>query len=527
VKSEPQSSPQLSEKELEKRCSEGLCYRCGGSDHISRNCPEGKSVNHTGNKPPGKTSFSVELGTIGEASESSPEVLDSLPLGVIEFAKDASDCHCSHDFVECQRKPKVDEPDGHDFIWRRKVEVPEPGWVDHGPVPRDFIGDCFGMFAKHVLTNCQPYPGDEHYDSLYVEHFTLIPYAKHYQIIDAHTAFHVNVPRWLLERTRFDLGQWYATRRARAVGLRSAKTHNHYPFGDPVSFIGSQLLEDGIESRYPCVDPLYNPEGRFNLYPSDNNPEEYIVDDAKLALQLPIPKKLLWDVTFDLISWYCLQLEDSGLYNSLYLAKSLEIYEDELAHLEVNRPLPEGGLSAQNEPDLLVSALGLAEDLFEEDLENEASESSLGEPPGLQPISDTEYEPSEVDYHSESELRDPPELQSVSDTEYELSEMGDPPEASQDDLDSSQPSQNDLQSFFERDLSLELVEIQGRLGDMGDTYSMQIKSILNRCQPFPGDEEDGWATLEPVDGPRFIVTKYEQCGLRMYIRKRPPSSGCL
>ena len=348
-------------------------------------------------------------------------------------------------------------------------------------------------------------------DNKYIDSVCLHSQQGHY-----HHPFRVNVPRWLLERTRFDLGQWYATWRARAVGLHSAKTHNHYPFGDPVSFIGSQLLEDGIESRYPCVDPLYDLEGRFNLYPSDNNPEEYIVDDAELALQLPIPKKLLWDVTFDFISWYCLQLEDSGLYNSLYLAKSLEIYEDELAHLEVNRPLPEGGLSAQNEPDLLVSALGLAEDLFEEDLENEASESSLGEPPGLQPISDTEYEPSEVDYHSESELRDPPELQSVSDTEYELSEMGDPPEASQDDLDSSQPSQNDLQSFFERDLSLELVEIQGRLGDMGDTYSMQIKSILNRCQPFPGDEEDGWATLEPVDGPRFIVTKYEQCGLGMY-----------
>jgi len=360
----------LSEKELEKRRSEGLCYHCGGSDHISRNCPKGKSVNHTGNKPPGKTSFSVELGAIGEASESSPEVLDSLPLGAIKFTEDTSVCQC--------RKLKVHEPDYHDFVGCYRLSVHEPDWINQGPVPRDFIGDCFGMFAKHVLTDCQPYPGDEHYDSFYVERFTLIPYAKHYQIIDAHTAFRVNVPRWLLERTRFDLGQWYATWRARAVGLRSAKTHNHYPFGDPVSFIGSQLLEDGIESRYPCVDPLYDPEGRFNLYPSDNNPEEYIVDDAELALQLPIPKKLLWDVTFDLISWYCLQLEGSGLYNSLYLAKSLEIYEDELAHLEVNRPLPEGGLSAQNEPDLLVSALGLAEDLFEEDLENEASESSLG-----------------------------------------------------------------------------------------------------------------------------------------------------
>jgi hypothetical protein len=200
----------------------------------------------------------------------------------------------------------------------------------------------------------------------------------------------------------------------------------------------------------------------------------------------------------------------------LYLAKSLEIYEDELAHLEVNEPLSDDVLSAQTEPDLLVSAMHLTEDLFEEDFDEEHSESSLGDPPGLQPVSDTEYGPSEVEYLSESELGDQPDLQSVSDTEYELSEMGDPPERSQDDLDSIQSSQYDLQSFFERDLSLEPVEIQGRLGDMGDVYSMQIKSILNRCQPFPGDEEDGWATREPVDGPRFIVTRYEQCGLWMH-----------
>jgi len=335
VKSEPQSTPQLSEKELEKRRSEGLCYHCGGSDYISRNCPEGKSVNHTGNKPPGKTSFSVELGAIGKASESSPEVLD----------------------------------------------------------------------------------------------------------------------------------------------------------------------------------PSADPEGRFNMYPSDDNSEGYVVDDAELDLQSPIPKKFLFDPTFDLISWYCYQLEKSGLYNSLYLAKSLEIYEDELAHLKVNNTLPNVDLSAQDEPDLLVSAMDLTEDLFEEDFENLTSGSKLGDPPELQALTDSDSEFSEVDYHSESELGEPPDLQVVSDSEYEPSEMGNPPERSQEELGSSQSSQNDLRSHFERDLSLEPVEIQGRLGDMGDAYSMQIKAVLNRCQPYPGDIEDGWATLEPVDGLRFIVTRYEECGI--------------
>jgi hypothetical protein len=508
VKSEPRSTPQLSDKELEKRRSEGLCYRCGGPDHMSRNCPEGKSVNHTGNKPPGKTSFSVELGAIGEASESSPEVLDSLPLGAIEFTEGTSVCQC--------RKLKVHEPDYHDFVGCRRLSVHVPDWINQGPVPRNFIGDCYTMMASHVLNECQPYPGDERYDSFYMSRFSLIPYRKHYQILDSHAGFRVNIPRSLLEKSQFNLGSWYAKRRAKALGMCYPGPVNHYSFGNPISLIGSQLLEDGIESRYPSIDPLADPEGRFNMYPSDDNSEDYVVDDAELNLQSLIPKKLLFDPTFDLISWYCCQLEKSGLYNSLYLAKSLEIYEDELAHLEINKPLPDDKLSAQDEPDLLVSAMDLTEDLFEEYIEDETSESLLGDPPELQPVSDTEYEPSEVDELAENMQDDPPDLQPFSDSEYELSEMEDAPEQSQGGLSSAQSSHNDWQSFLDRDLSLEPVEIQGRLGDMTDVYSLQIKSILNRCQPYPGDVEDGWETLEPVDGPRFIVTRYEQCGLGMH-----------
>ena len=509
VKSEPRSTPQISEKEREKRRAEGLCYGCGGSDHISRNCPDSKSVTHTGNKPPGKTSFSMELGAIGEVSD--PEVLDSLPLGAIDFMDDSLDVSCccamtaTHVLKECRS-----------YLGDRKDSPDVPDWIDQGPAPRSFIGDCYAMMASHVLSECQPYPGDDRYDPFYMSRFSLIPYRKHYQIIDYHTDFRVNVLRTFLERYQFDLGGWYSKRRVKALNICYDGPKYHYPFGDPISLIGSRLLEDGIESRYPSIDPLADPEGRFNMYPSDDNLENYVVDDAELNLQSPIPKKSLFDPTFDLISWYCCQLEKSGLYNSLYLAKSLKIYEDELAHLEINKPLPDIDLSAQTEPDLLVLAMDITEDLFEEELEGEASESSLGDPPELQPVSDSDSEFSEVDYHSESELGEPPELQEVSDSEYEPSETGDRPERSQDDLDSIQSSQNDLGSFFKRDLSLEPVEIQGRLGDMGDIYSLQIKAILNHCQPYPGDLEDGWATLEPVDGPRFIVTRYEQCGLGMH-----------
>jgi hypothetical protein len=227
------------------------------------------------------------------------------------------------------------------------------------------------MMATQVLYDCQPYPGDERNDSFDSNRFTLIPYAKHYQILDSHAGFRVNVSRSLLEKSRFDLGSWYSKRRAKALGLRYPGPTIREAFGDPISFIGSQLLEDGIESSYPCIDPLADPEGRFNLYPSDENPLEYIVDDAELNLQLPIPKKSLLNPTFNLVAWYCCQLEESGLYNSLYLAKSLEIFNDDLACLEINVPIPGVDLGAQNEPDILVSAIDLAEDLFEEELEQE------------------------------------------------------------------------------------------------------------------------------------------------------------
>ena len=506
MKSEPQHTPQLSKKELEKRHSEGLCYHCGGPDHISQNCPEGKSVTHMGNKPPRKTLFSVKLGAIGEVSESSPEVLDSLPLGAIEFAEGTSDCHCSHDLVECQHKLRVDKPDGHNFIWHQKPRFCEPDWINQGPAPRKFIGDCYGMMATHVLYECQPYLGDELNDPYDVNHFTLIPYAKHYQILDSHAGFHVNVPCTLLENPQFDLGSWYSKRRVKALSLCYPGPVYHYLFGDPISYIGSKLLEDEIESSYPCIDPLPDPEGRFNLYPLHDNLLEYIVDDAELSLQLPVPKDSLLNPTFDLVSWYCDQLENCGLYNSMYLTKSLEIFEDKLAHLDINKPIPGVNLDAQDKPDILISAINLAEDLFEEGLKGSEAESVLGDPPELQAVSDSDSEFSEVDYPTDSQQDDPLDLQSVSDSESEFSEVGDAPDQSQEDLDLSGSSPEEWQSHFERDLSLEPVEVQGRFGDMSDVYSVQIKSILTHCQPFPGDMKDGWATQEPVDGPCFVVT---------------------
>jgi hypothetical protein len=55
----------------------------------------------------------------------------------------------------------------------------------------------------------------------------------------------------------------------------------------------------------------------------------------------------------------------------LYLAKSLEIFNDELAHLEVNSLSSKVEPEAPDSPEMFVSAVDFTEDLFEEQLEEE------------------------------------------------------------------------------------------------------------------------------------------------------------
>ena len=95
------------------------------------------------------------------------------------------------------------------------------------------------MMASHVLGECQFYPGDDRYNSFYMSRFSLIPYRKHYQIIDYHTDFRVNIPCTLLERYQFYLGGWYSKQRAKALNIHYDGPKYHYPFGDPISLIGS------------------------------------------------------------------------------------------------------------------------------------------------------------------------------------------------------------------------------------------------------------------------------------------------
>ena len=89
---------------------------------MARNCPQGNKVRSNTGKPPGTSNFNVEF-------EDDIEVLDSLPLGMVEL--------------------KVT------YNWRADY----PDWDQLGARTRPELEDCYAMMAEYILTIQQPYPG--------------------------------------------------------------------------------------------------------------------------------------------------------------------------------------------------------------------------------------------------------------------------------------------------------------------------------------------------------------------------------
>ncbi|KAF8875585.1 hypothetical protein BD779DRAFT_1476020 [Infundibulicybe gibba] len=54
-------APPLGEKEREELLAAGKCFRCKESGHMARNCPKANTMSAKGNKPPGLTSFNMDI----------------------------------------------------------------------------------------------------------------------------------------------------------------------------------------------------------------------------------------------------------------------------------------------------------------------------------------------------------------------------------------------------------------------------------------------------------------------------------
>jgi hypothetical protein len=247
----------------------------------------------SGSKPPGKAAFSIEP-VFDEGN--GIEVLDSLPLGSVMYETTESvlpACYCP-----------LEEWRGH-YLY----------WCDPLIHARNEIGDCYAMVADAILTLDQPYPGDEYFstDSLRPEIRFNVTYQEdlhEYWIQDRLVDVQVSVSRTLLERPKFDISKWYATRRMRALNLAmDSKPADHcYAMGHTVNLVAAKLLTDGIFSSYPCTNPELDPRDRFVIYPLKPGRDEYTISDADLESFVRVPKSLLEEPTFDLVGWYRQQL---------------------------------------------------------------------------------------------------------------------------------------------------------------------------------------------------------------------------
>ncbi|KIM44099.1 hypothetical protein M413DRAFT_67819, partial [Hebeloma cylindrosporum] len=179
----------LSDKEKAARLADGRCFRCNKPGHTGRNCPDGHSVKHTGNKPPGVANFNMEfMGEHSSSDSNSAEVLDSLPLGHVTYENfEDSDLSDSPDI--CQRS--------------------RPAWmISSDSKPRRHIGDARAMVAEYILNEVQPFPGDDRFPQPHFENE--FPDDDMYTVNDYSRGITASIHIARLRHDTFSIGKWYA-----------------------------------------------------------------------------------------------------------------------------------------------------------------------------------------------------------------------------------------------------------------------------------------------------------------------------
>ena len=181
----------------------GKCFGCGESGHLSQNCPTGNVVKFVGNKPPGVPSYSMEMDLLEEDSRD-VKLLSSMPVGMILF----TDAQMSNTIFNlndwCSTYP----------IWQRPDIA-----------ARRYIGDCYALTAEYQLTLQQPYPGDDSWANSEVmpdDRFKVArsrKYPELFYITDKLTNFKIPISIKYLSNPKFNLSQWYAKWRVKALGL--------------------------------------------------------------------------------------------------------------------------------------------------------------------------------------------------------------------------------------------------------------------------------------------------------------------
>ncbi|KAF8831165.1 hypothetical protein HHX47_DHR1000004 [Lentinula edodes] len=274
---------ELSEKEKDEYRAAGRCFRCGGLGHMSRQCPDGKSVLSSSNGPPGVASSHIniaidseELRTLAETTEE----ISELALGMMYLPDDESwteisDTESNHSSMpslqaasdsdvelegdittgpytwdnsdldnvycnECRIGPDYVSIDHLEYIppkekfssrltWMyHEMNHPNYGYASH-PLP-SCIDNILAQRAMYILDEAAPYPTDLHREKS-LGRFYVYPISEEQYCISDSEYFAIDhpdyesfewvfVPRSLLEDPKFSLPQFYAIERAKML-----KTH--------------------------------------------------------------------------------------------------------------------------------------------------------------------------------------------------------------------------------------------------------------------------------------------------------------
>jgi hypothetical protein len=474
VKKEPVNYG-LSEKEKAARLTDGRCFRCNETGHIGRNCPSGITVKHSGNKPPGVSNFNMEIiEEIVPSDSNSAEVLDSLPLGHITFEND--------DETDSSLSPNP---------W----PTSRPSWMNFNKLkPRNKIGDALAMVAEYILSDIQPFPGDNYFlqlqdDSWEVDNRFSVTQrpgdTKNYMVHDFLTNFQVKISKKSLADDSFDLGQWYTRKRLRHLNRDVSSNVPIRKMTEPWSIVARFLLINGICSSYPNIEPNTLSEFRFYVEKSRDKLGFYEIDDEDLEITTLIAAETLENPTFDLVKWYQDELDEGELYNEAYTKSILQEKEQ--------------SASSDSEPSEFSDAesvLSVLLDMFDEDLDQE---SDFNELPELQPVSNTD---------SDDESQTAPEGGSYSNFEPSMANLEpNSLEARSNEVESGSVSDMETGS----DSGSSLGDLTGyELGKVGDILAWKVREVLTHCQPFPDDETEALPS-EFFDGkPRFEVTRGEE-----------------
>jgi hypothetical protein len=341
IQRKPVKPPSMPAKEMAQLRADGKCFNCKEVGHMSRNCPHRNTITGSGNnKPPGLPSFGMSMNIIKDDDHG--DILESMPVGVIN--------------VENNVIPEIHEIDRN---WRKWYPI----WQNPLALAREQIGNCYEMTAEYLLTIHQPYPGDTQkkrklrkcppYNRFKVKEIR--GGTGNFRVYDKLNRYETIVNKSLLKNPKFNVGHWYAKKRARVQRVQYPTTEEYLPMlEDPIALVTNSLLQSGVHAHFPNTKSSTWTDDRFFVHLKDYGSTTYVIIDDDLDLRFEIDLAVLENPKFDLIGWYLKQIKTDKKFYKNYLEHHQGEYQNEpkqsstLPGIPMQVPIPEDLQSHRN-----------------------------------------------------------------------------------------------------------------------------------------------------------------------------------